>query len=428
MAKVSVHWFRRDLRIKDNHALSRALDSSSNVLPLFIFDKNILDDLPKKDHRVSFIHRELKSLKKQIKDLGGDLLVLYGDPLTIWQKLLEDYDLSAVYTNEDYEPYAKQRDREVKSLLDSKGIAFHSLKDQVIYAKNDVVKEDGNPYTVYTPYKNKYLSLLKPEHYQEFLCEGSWYNHETTFPELSEFGFTKSDLDPPKANPNTIADYDKHRDIPSVDGTTHYGPYLRFGTISIRSLFRKHIDTNSVFISELIWREFFTQILYHFPKVVNQSFRSKYDYIPWRNKKEEFTKWRLGTTGYPIVDAGMRELNATGYMHNRVRMVVASFLCKHLLIDWRWGEAYFAEKLFDYDLASNNGNWQWAAGTGCDAAPYFRVFNPSSQEKKFDPNQNYIKKWVPEIDSESYPKPMVDHSMARKRALETYKSALDSFS
>lgn len=426
MTKLSIHWFRRDLRLEDNHALSLALDSGQEVLPIFIFDSHIIEDLPKDDARLSFLHAQLEKLKSQIKDLGGDLLILQGTPEDIWDELGKTYPIGDIFVNEDYEPYALDRDHVIKAWAEKQDIRFHLVKDHVVFAKDEVMKDDGKPYTVFTPYKNKYRSLLTAEHLPKYEAKGSWHKHQSHMPSLADLGFEQSSINLPEVRLDTIPTYNKTRNYPAQTGTTHLGPHLRFGTVSVRALFRKFFNQNDTFINELIWREFFIQILFHFPHVVHQSFRIKYDNIPWRNEPEEFERWCQGKTGYPMVDAGMRELNATGYMHNRVRMVVASFLCKHLLIDWRWGEGYFAVKLLDYELASNNGNWQWAAGTGCDAAPYFRVFNPYSQQARFDPKEEYIRKWIPEIDTEDYPAPMVDHPFARQRALDTYKDALDS--
>ena len=422
--KLNIFWFRRDLRLEDNHALSLALKASLPVFPIFVFDTAITDSLARDDSRITFIHSQLKRLKHEIQKLGGDLFVANGTPLQILSALIERYEVNGVFTNEDYEPYAIKRDAEIAQYLKSQGVNFLRVKDQVIFAKDEVLKADGKPYTVFTPYKKKYLQHLRSEHFNAHSADGLWYNHLTSFPALDELGFEKGDYEVLSPDFSTIAHYNKHRDFPAKAGTSKLGPHLRFGTLSVRELFRSFLQSNETFISELIWREFFMQILYHYPQVVTQSFRPKYDRIKWRNNEEDFALWCVGKTGYPLVDAGMRELNATGYMHNRVRMVTASFLCKHLLIDWRWGEAYFAEKLLDFELASNNGNWQWAAGTGCDAAPYFRVFNPLSQQQKFDQNMEYISKWVPEWKEVEYPKPLVDHKRARERTLAVYKEAL----
>ncbi|GGF67294.1 cryptochrome/photolyase family protein [Wenyingzhuangia marina] len=427
MQKINVFWFRRDLRLYDSTALNKALEDNLPVLPIFIFDNEILEHLPKNDARVSFIHECLDKINKKLNQHQSSLLILKGKPLEVWKKLFKDYQINAIFTNKDYEPYALERDRNVYKLAKKNKAEFHRFKDQVIFEESEIVKADGKPYTVYTPYKNKWLAAFRDISLQT--KEGAFHNfikQSVNFPSLQEIGFETSNIKVPKFNPKKIINYGKHRDIPSEDHTTHIGPHLRFGTLSIRQVILDLPEQSEVYLSELIWREFFMQILFHFPQVKNKNFKPKYDAIPWRNNEKEFDKWCNGQTGYPIVDAGMRELNATGHMHNRVRMITAGFLCKHLLIDWQWGEAYFAEKLLDYDLSANNGNWQWAAGTGCDAAPYFRVFNPTTQIQKFDKNLKYIKKWVPELNELTYAKPMVEHKFARERAINTYKEALNN--
>lgn len=426
--KLTIFWFRRDLRLEDNIGLHQALQSGNKVLPLFIFDEEILDKLPKDDARVSFIYNTLETINKELNGMGSSLLIKQGNPLEVWKTLLEEFSVSHVFCNHDYEPYAIKRDQEVKDFLKSEDVSFHSYKDQVIFEKDEVLKADGTPYTVFTPYKNKWLEHFQlnrdAKEYKIGTFKKEFYQLSFDFPSLQNIGFEKSSIEVKPYDLSVMSSYENTRNYPAVDGTSNLSPYLRFGLLSIRKLVAQAQKTNPVFLSELIWREFFMQILYHFPHVVTESFRTKYDAIQWRNNKKEFESWCKGETGYPLVDAGMRELNATGYMHNRVRMVVASFLCKHLLIDWRWGEAYFAEKLLDYELSSNNGNWQWAAGTGCDAAPYFRVFNPSEQLKKFDKDFIYTKKWVPNFQELDYFQPIVEHKYARERALKAYKGAL----
>lgn len=423
---VNIFWFRRDLRLVDNIGFSNALKGKLPVVPIFIFDDNILKELPKNDARVNFIYDSLLSMHQEIKENNSALKIYHGKPKEIWQDILNDFDVQNVITNRDYEPYALDRDRKLAKFFEEKEIGFHTYKDQVIFEKEEVVKDDGNPYTVYTPYKNKWYShfteemLTVPKAFKDNLLE-----YEAHFPSLEDIGFEKSEIKVKPYNLEELDNYAKTRDIPSMDGTSYLSPHLRFGTIGIRQLMSKVGMNKTPFINELIWREFFMQILYHFPKVVNNNFREKYDGIKWRNNNEDFEKWCKGETGYPMVDAGMRQLNQTGYMHNRVRMVTASFLVKHLLIDWRKGEAYFAQKLLDYDLSANNGNWQWAAGTGCDAAPYFRIFNPTSQLEKFDKQREYVKQWIPELDSDKYPQPMVDHKFARERALAAYKEGIN---
>ncbi len=419
-------WLRRDLRLHDHAAFYHALKNNTNVLPVFIFDTVILDALEDKaDARVHFIHDSLSLLKTELEKSGSSLLVLHGNPVEIFR----DIPAKAVYTNHDYEPYAKERDNAVKDILEKRGIAFHSFKDQVIFGKDEVMKNDGTPYTVFTPYSRKWKATLNKFYTKSYPVEKYLDNllksKPIQLPSLESIGFQKSNIEfPPRViKQQVIADYHKQRDLPGVQGTSRLSVHLRFGTVSIRELVRLALKKNEVWLNELIWREFYQMILWHFPHVARFAFKAAYDRIPWRNDPGEFDRWRDGRTGYPIVDAGMRELAATGFMHNRIRMVAASFLTKHLLIDWRWGEAWFAEKLLDFDLASNNGGWQWAAGSGCDAAPYFRIFNPTTQAGKFDPEMKYIKKWVPEIGTTSYPGPIVEHTFARNRALETYKKA-----
>lgn len=439
MSKISLFWFRRDLRLHDNAGLYYALKSEYPVLPVFIFDTNILEELEdKKDARVQFIVDTIAALHGELKKQGSSILVKYGKPIKIWQQLLEEYEVAVVYTNRDYEPYATERDAAVENLLSQQNIPFYTYKDQVIFEKGEILKEDGTPYTVFTPYSKKWRIKLNEKvdatkgsfYLQSYPTEQYLDNLYQTKPlpliPLKGMGFEPSDIIIPS---NAIArslikNYDKTRDFPAMNGTSRLGIHFRFGTISIREKARNTISLNHTYLNELIWRDFYAMILAHFPKVVKQSFRPAYDLIEWRNDEDEFQKWCLGKTGYPIVDAGMRELNATGYMHNRVRMITASFLAKHLLIDWRWGEAYFAAKLLDYDLASNNGGWQWAAGSGTDAAPYFRIFNPLIQQKKFDPDLKYVKKWVPEYGTPAYVEPIVEHTFARERALRVYKQGL----
>lgn len=427
--KVSIFWYRRDLRLDDNVGLHYALRSKHPVVPIFIFDQNILENIPVSDARISFIHEQLTALQAQLQPYKSSIFCTKGDPIQIWKEILQKFNVQEVYTNEDYEPYAINRDQAVQQLLQSKHIPLNSFKDQVIFAKSEIVKKDQSPYTVFTPYKNKWMDAIRSDRSvldEKKLQFKNFQQFESDIPTLSSLGFTKSALKVINFDIDHLENYSQVRDYPGLNQTSSLSPHLRFGTVSIRSIVKK-VFNNEVFLSELIWREFFMQILFHFPTAVNSNFRKKYDLIAWRNNVGEFEKWKTGHTGYPIVDAGMRELNATGYMHNRVRMVVAGFLCKHLLIDWRWGEAYFAEKLLDYDLSANNGNWQWAAGTGCDAAPYFRVFNPTEQVRKFDKKLEYINKWVPELNSLEYPAPIVEHKFARERAIATYKKGIQQY-
>lgn len=429
--KLTVFWFRRDLRLEDNAGLYYALKGANPVLPVFIFDTNILDDLSdKKDKRVTFIHHRLQILQQQLIKSGSTLKCFYSSPIDAFKELVSNYTIEAVITNKDYEPYAMQRDKEIAQFLREHNIKFTSYKDQVIFEQQEIVKESGEPYAVFTPYSRKWKERLNDFYlnpYPTVQYKQHFYKTKP-FPirELSDIGFEESDNVFPaiEINESIISNYAETRDIPAIEGTSRLGLHLRFGTVSIRQLMQKAFKLNETFLNELIWRDFFMMILWHHPKVVYQSYKAEYDNIKWRNNEGEFEAWCEGKTGYPIVDAGMRELNATGFMHNRVRMITASFLCKHLLIDWRWGEAYFAKKLLDYDLAANNGNWQWAAGCGCDAAPYFRIFNPEIQTKKFDPQLIYIKQWIPELETFEYPKPIVEHKFARERCLATYKRAL----
>lgn len=431
MEKITLFWFRRDLRLEDNTALFYALQQENNVLPLFIFDKNILDKLEDKaDARVEFIHTQLMEIKSQLEKRGSSLLLRYGKPEEIYRELLNEFDVQAVYTNRDYEPYAKERDSIIETTLKEKEISLLSFKDQVIFEPGEILNGSGEFYKVFTPFSRNWLDKYKSTKIQP-LESPNWKNLFPTksLPSISlqEMGFEETSIQiPPKVtDQEIIRHYDKTRNFPAQNGTSRLGIHLRFGTISVRKLAQVAASLNETYLNELIWREFYMMILAYSPQVVDRAFKPAYDQIPWRNNVEEYQAWCEGKTGFPIVDAGMRELNATGYMHNRVRMVVASFLTKHLLIDWRWGEAYFAKKLLDYDLSANNGGWQWAAGTGTDAQPYFRVFNPDSQTEKFDKDLKYIKKWIPELGTSKYPKPIVDHKSARVRAIETYKQALN---
>lgn len=427
MKKVSIFWFRRDLRIEDNHGLFQALSAKEPVLPLFIFDSNILDRLPsKKDGRVEFIHESITRLNEAI---GGHLCVKLGNPLAIFKELLTQWDVVRIYSNHDYERYGYERDAAVSALALEKGVVFSTYKDQVVFEKDEVLSGAGTPYTVFTPYSRKWKALLADIALPNFASQAlnNYVSDTFDIPALSDIGFQASGLSFPKADvqDELIKAYAQDRDFPAKPGTSRLSVHLRFGTISIRSLVRQALGKSEVWLNELIWRDFYFNITFHFPHIgEGHSFRKEYDRMKWRNNEAEFKAWCAGKTGYPIVDAGMRELNTTGFMHNRVRMIVASFLVKHLLIDWRWGEAYFAEKLLDFDFAANNGGWQWAAGSGCDAAPYFRVFNPTLQTQKFDQSLSYIKKWVPELQELTYPAPIVNHEFARGRVLAAYKEAL----
>lgn len=432
MVEHSIFWFRRDLRLDDNAGLFHALTSGKPVIPVFIFDEEILEELPANDARVDFLHRTLSDIQTSLQELGSSLVVKHGQPSEVWPAILAAYPgVKAVYTNHDYEPYALQRDEEVAEMLASKGISFHTYKDQVVFEKEEILSGKGTPYTVFTPYSKKWKAGLTKSHVADYGTEAhfeAFFKSEVVpVPTLESMGFKATDTIFPHRIPDKeiIKVYNQKRDFPAQKGVTHVGIHLRFGTLSIRKLVRVALKLNETYLNELIWREFYMQILANFPHVVNGPFRPAYAAVPWRHEEGEFEKWKEGKTGYPMVDAGMRQIAATGYMHNRVRMVVASFLCKHLLISWQWGEAYFAEKLLDFELSSNNGGWQWAAGCGTDAAPYFRIFNPESQFKRFDPLGEYVRKWVPEYGTPAYPQPMVDHKMARERCLQAFKSALN---
>ena len=426
-----IHWHRRDLRLDDNAALYEALKSGSSVQPIFIFDTNILDKLAdKKDARVTFIHTELQRLNTELKELGSSLKVYYGNPDKLWQQIIQEIQPTAVYTNRDYEPYAKERDTAIEQLLDSQNVGFHTFKDHVIFEMDEILKDDGTPYVVYTPYSRKWKQKLNSYYLKPYPNSEYFQNFEkldsSPIISLEEMGFEKNAMPFPKKSTTLgiIKNYEDQRNFPAIEGTSRLSVHFRFGTISIRDKATKGNKASEKWLNELIWRDFYIQILHHFPHVVAGSFRPKYDAIKWSNNEEHFQAWCKGKTGYGMVDAGMRELNTTGFMHNRVRMVVSSFLTKHLLLDWRWGEAYFALKLLDFDLASNNGGWQWAAGSGVDAAPYFRIFNPYTQIEKFDKQHEYIKKWIPEWGTAAYPKEIVEHKAARELCLATYKEAL----
>lgn len=431
MNKINVFWHRRDLRSFDNAGLFYALEAGLPVLPVFIFDTTILADLDDQDDaRVTFIHDYLTHLHALYQQLGSGLRIFHSTPEQAFAQLLAEYEIEGVYTNRDYEPAAKARDLQIERLLGVKDISFYTFKDQVIFEVGEILTDQGEPYKVFTPYKRRWLERFQRSSLQSFPSDqklnGLLQYTSSEVPSLESLGFIRSSIVFPTTalDTNIIAKYAADRDFPAKAGTTKIGVHLRFGTVSIRQCVSTARDHSDIWLSELIWREFYMMILGHFPQVVDWSFKPKYDHIEWIKNEAHFERWCAGNTGYPLVDAGMRELNATGYMHNRVRMVVASFLTKHLLIDWRWGERYFARKLLDFELSSNNGGWQWAAGTGTDAQPYFRVFNPESQTEKFDPELKYIRRWVPEFGTSRYPQPIVNHKDARVRAIETYKKAV----
>ncbi len=430
MITQSIFWFRRDLRLIDNHGLFQALTQSKIVNPIFIFDENITKKLDTNDHRLAFIKSQLNNLDKELIKFNSSLNIYYGSPIKIFEKIINENLIDAVFWNKDYEPYAIKRDKEIEKLLKSNNIKSFNFKDQVIFEEREVVKNDGSPYVVYTPYSKKWIEKFSNKDVKHFKSE-TFLSKIKRLKKLNTntktFDINESNIKPPKVNFNNdiINNYERDRNTPETDGTSKLGLHLRFGTKSIRSLVKKsNLSENKTFLKELIWREFFMQILWHFPETTTQCFKSKYEKIKWRNNMDEFNAWCEGKTGYPIVDAGMRELNETGFMHNRVRMITASFLCKHLLIDWRIGEKYFASKLFDYEQSSNIGNWQWVAGCGVDASPYFRIFNPYEQQKKFDKEKVYIKKWISEYETTKYPQEIVNHKLARERCLKAYKKAL----
>ena len=432
MKEVSIFWFRRDLRLEDNAGLWKALKSGYPVVPIFIFDKNILNKLQDKtDARVSFLHNRLTEIQGQLKKLGSSLQVVHGTPLETMEELANQYKVKQVFLNRDYEPYARERDEQVFNFWKDKGVEVIGAKDHVIFEKNEVVKADGTPYLVFSPYGKAWRKKLTEYHSKAYptmlYCENFLKQTQQPMPSLQEMGFEPTSIELPSStiDESIIKTYDATRNFPSNQrGTTRLGMHLRFGSISVRSLLRKGLAGNDTFVNELIWRDFFQMALYYFPNSREKAIKPKYDLIPWETNMDHYQAWCEGRTGYPIVDAGMRELNTTGYMHNRVRMIVASFLTKHLLIDWRLGERYFAEKLLDFDLASNIGGWQWASGSGLDAAPYFRVFNPTSQLEKFDKQLKYVKRWVPEYGTSKYPEPIVEHKWARERCLDRFKTAL----
>ncbi|WP_256003720.1 cryptochrome/photolyase family protein [Pedobacter deserti] len=433
--EISICWLRRDLRLEDNAALYHALRNEYPVLILFIFDKNILNKLSDRyDPRVTFIHDTIRQLKDELEKNGSSMLVLYDTPEQAWSAVVRKYNIKAVYTNHDYEPYARERDDALAEFLRSEDIIFKTFKDQTIFDRDELLKSDGKPYTVFTPYYREWQKKLTPFYFRPYPTEryfkNLWKTAPADLPSIEELGFSRSDKAlPSREFEHKLQSYEQDRDFPSADATTHIGIHLRFGTVSIRRAAAKALEHGAhKWLSELAWRDFYMMILWHFPHTVSQSFKPAYDQIEWRNNESEFNAWCRGETGFALVDAGMRQLNATGFMHNRLRMLTASFLTKHLLVDWRWGEAYFAEKLLDYEMASNVGGWQWACGCGNDAAPYFRIFNPELQLLKYDPKLEFVSKWIPELKQQMHVTPIVEHAFARERALRTFKKALNTAS
>ena len=427
---VNIFWFRRDLRVSDNHGLYRALTAGKPVLPVFIFDTIILNDLEDNDSRVTFILRQVQKLQELFEQRGSSFWIYHGRPIDAFKLLASELLIDTVFANQDYEPYAIARDNHIETFLSSSGARMKLFKDHVLFHEDEVINNAGRPYTVFTPYRRKWKEKLTAADLQPFSSEKYLSNLLQLFPlktyHHADLGFRHGSFSVPPLilDTNVMESYASKRDFPASDGTSRLGVHLRFGTVSIRLVTALALSHSEAFLNELIWRNFYIDILWHFPHVVSGAFKTAYDNIQWVNSEKDFSRWCGGMTGFPIVDAGMRQLNETGYMHNRVRMITASFLCKHLLIDWRWGEAYFAEKLLDFELASNNGGWQWAAGSGCDAAPYFRIFNPTLQMKKFDPDKEFVHKWVPELETPRYPRPVVDLKLARERALKAYQKAL----
>ncbi|MGB1004186.1 MAG: cryptochrome/photolyase family protein [Salibacteraceae bacterium] len=422
--KTNIFWFRRDFRLEDNTALHEALKMDLPVKPIFIFDSNIINELDPNDSRISFIHEKLNELNRALKPYNSGITVFVGDPIEVWKSIIATHSVHSVFYNKDYEPYARKRDKELQQFFATENIECHSYKDHVIFEESEILKNDGTPYTVFTPFKKKWLENFKGVTINKQSNLNNFINQSTEIPSLQRLGFQKSAIQVKAVNLSQLNNYSDIRDFPAINGTSNLSPHLRFGTVSIRQMVSIALKKSPVFLSELIWREFFMQILWHYPQVQNNNFKRKYDGIEWRNNTQEFELWCQGKTGYPMVDAGMRELVQTGYMHNRVRMITAGFLCKHLLIDWKWGEAFFAKHLLDFELASNNGNWQWASGTGCDSAPYFRIFNPTTQLQKFDKHLEYVQKWIPDYNMGLYQPPMVNHKIARERALEAYKKGI----
>ena len=426
-----IFWFRRDLRLDDNHALFKALKSGYDVLPIFIFDSNITNKLNQNDHRLNYINNVLDGLNKRLSENKKKIYIYKGNPIEIISKLIIKLKIKEIYLNKDYEPYARDRDNKIEKFCVANNVSYNSFKDHVIFEEDQIVKKDGTPYVVYTPYSRKWIEKFQSNQLYSYPSElnlGSFVDSDKITEVNYLMEFEKNIISPKTYNLNNdlIDKYEETRNFPALDSTSRIGVNLRFGTVSTRKIVKTSSErSNNTFLKELIWREFFIQILWHFPHTTEKSFKDKYERIEWRNDMDDFKLWCDGKTGYPIVDAGMNQLNKTGFMHNRLRMVVGSFLCKHLLIDWRLGEKYFADKLFDYEQASNVGNWQWVAGCGVDAAPYFRIFNPEEQQKKFDKELQFIKKWIPNYDKDNYINKIVDHKFARERCLNTYKKALN---
>ncbi len=446
--------FRRDLRLEDNTALLFALENSKTVIPAFIFtQEQILDNPYRSDHCLQFMIESLEDLDEALKKKDGRLFLFFDTPAKVIAKCVNELGIEAVIVNSDYTPYSIARDKKIRDVCENLEIAFHSFEDALLHPLSETLKRDGKPYTVFTPFYRNALELDPPRHPLPNR-HTNYYSRSISFAENTSIyktvlptrskktqkGGRKEALSILK-NLKKFSNYQKIRDFPAQEGTTHLSPHLKFTTCSAREIYhalREEGGINSPLIRSLYWRDFFTSIAFHFPRVFKGPFQEKFDRIPWSYSKANFNSWCEGKTGFPIVDAGMREMNQTGFMHNRVRMLAGAFLVKDLHINWKWGEKYFAQMLIDYDPAVNNGNWQWVASTGCDAQPYFRIFNPWIQQKKFDPDCLYIKRWIPELSSlppsvihnwhleknytqsSSYPEPMVDHGVEAKIALESF--------
>lgn len=432
MANLAIHWFRRDLRLHDNAALFEACAKYDCVVPIYIFDEKFFIDMQRNVASAGVLGEQVLRLQEALQKEDCNLRVFQGNPEEVLLQLAKDFDNVAVYFNKDYEPATHQRDMQIQKSLEKAGVEVRTFKDRVLFEESEILNGQKKPYSVFTAYKKAVLARIKEAPIKRFPSEkkleslrASAHLKLKTSLENAKLDFAQVQLPPANLKPNHLSKYDSERDFPALMAGSNVGLYLNFGALSVREVFQRALESGSeAFASEILWRDFFIQILWHFPKSENASFRPEYDRIEWRKSKKDFQLWTQGQTGYPLVDAGMRELLATGQMHNRVRMVVASFLCKHLLIHWKQGERYFAEKLLDFELASNVGNWQWVAGSGCDAAPYFRIFNPQIQQKKFDPEYRYIKKWIPEWGTKSYPSVMIVHEEARGRCLQAYFKVL----
>ncbi len=471
--KSILFWFRRDLRTNDNAGLYHALKAGKRVYCTFIFDREILDHLPSKaDRRVEFIWESVRELADTLNRHGGALIVRYARASDEIPALAQELKVDAVFTNEDYEPAAIARDKKVAAALHANGITFEQFKDTVIFEKDEVLTQAAKPFSVFTPYKNAWLKkltdfYLKPYPTERYVGNLAKSAAAPAIPTLADMGFTSTNIKSLVTCGVTgaallrddfidrMADYRVARDFPSVKGVSYLSVHNRFGTISIRELatiahaetIKRKNEGAETWLSELIWRDFYFQILWHTPHAATSAYKREYDALTWENDKTLFQAWCEARTGYPIIDAAMRQLNQSGYMHNRLRMIVASFLTKDLLIDWRWGEKYFADHLNDFDLSANNGGWQWAASTGCDAQPYFRIFNPITQSERFDPQGKFIRKYLPELKNipdkfihapwtlppidataknfligRDYPQPIVDHAVQRDKALAMYKA------